>query len=166
MSNPFLVTNIPHAYKKPLQNAMGGIVVPYYVCNSVIPEGAPVKLSADFTAVEPVTEGSCPSGTVFGLSTQKVYDPSNLGDLSGYQFHHNTWERKGAQIGVLTNGPFYAEVGVENFTTTPAVGDSIFPAASGLFRVTASGTDASLGVVEASGLNAYYRCRFDLPSRA
>ena len=71
-------------------------------------EGTPVVLDdAKPGFVKKAVAGSCENG-VFGIVAQEVYDPSVLGELSGYEFHNNTKARVGDTVGVII-GQGYVE---------------------------------------------------------
>ena len=158
MTNANIALNLPKRYRKGIMATFGVIVPPFYRCNEVAPEGAPVVLDeANPGFVKVATPGEAEHG-VFGLIAQAVYDPAVLGELANYEFHNNTKARKGDTIGVIT-GQGYVET--INYTGTVAVGDKLYPAADGKLSATKTGNDLPVGVAETAGKDGdeYVRVR-------
>ena len=161
MAAPNVPLNIPQRYAKDLIVHFGCMVVPFYKCDEVAPEGAPVKLKAsDGETVEVAVAGASDTGVV-GLLAQQVYDPSLLGELSGYEFHNNTKARKGDTIGIVTG---HGYVLTKNYTGAIAIDDNLYPGPSGVLTKTRTGSDMSVGVAETAGSNgeSYIRVRINL----
>lgn len=148
MAAPNIPLNIPQRYSKNLVVHFGCMVAPFYKCDEVLPEGAPVAFAGDGEAVKGVTPGSAPAGTVVGLLAQEVYDPATLGELSGYEFLNNTKAKKGDTIGVVTGQGY---VLTKNYVGTVNVDDKLYPAPSGKLSATKTGSDAAVGVAEEAG---------------
>jgi hypothetical protein len=167
MSN-FLKPVIPALHKKGLVTHFGCDVAPFYRCDETAPEGAAVvKSSTDpANAVVVATPGSCPKGTVIGLLAQKVYDPSAMGELAGYQFLNNTQERVGeVPVGVVMG--YNAFVLTNNYVGAVAPGDKCYPAASGKLSASGTGSDVAIGEWEGTGTNGdtMVRLRCILPTQ-
>lgn len=157
MTNANISLNLPKRHRKGIMATFGVIVPPFYRCNEVAPEGAPVVLDEEnpgFVKVATAGEGEA----VFGFIAQEVYDPALLGELANYEFHNNTKARKGDTIGVIT-GQGYVET--INYTGTVAAGDKLYPAANGKISATQTGSDLPVGVAETAGKDgdAYIRVR-------
>lgn len=149
--------NIPKRYRKGIMSHMGLLSVPFYKCNEVAPEGAPVKLNSDNT-VSVMTAGD--GETAFGLLAQKVYDATLLGELADYEFHNNTWARTGDTVGVFTGAGYVETI---NYTGSVSANDNLYPGPSGMLSATQSGSDAAIGVAEGAGEDGdvYIRVRVD-----
>lgn len=149
MATPNIPLVLPTRKTKGLIVHFGCQVAPFYKTGAVAPEGAPVKFTSGAgDEVELVTAGSAPSGTVFGLLAQEIYDASALGELRNYEFHNNTKARIGDTVGVVTGQGW---VLTNNYTGSVTVGASLYPAASGKLSASQTGTDAAIGVAEEAG---------------
>ena len=99
-------------------------------------------------------------GTVVGLLAQDMYDPSLLGELSGYEFHNNTKARIGDTGGVVTGRGY---VLTKSYVGSVSVNDNLYPAASGMLSATQTGSDVAVGVAEEAGSDgSLVRVRIDL----
>ena len=148
MATPNIPLNLPQRYSKGLIVHFGCMVAPFYKCDEVLPEGAPVAFDTDGETVISVVPGEAPVGKVIGLLAQQVYDDEALGELSGYECLNNTKAKKGDTIGVVTGQGY---VLTNNYVGTVNVGDKLYPAADGKLSATATGSDAAVGVAEAAG---------------
>lgn len=148
MATPNVSYSAPSRKSKNLIVHFGCMVAPFYKLDAAAPEGAPVKFASGAAdEVEVVTAGSA-SGVVIGLTAQEVYDPSVLGQLANYQFHNDTRARIGDTIGIVTGMGW---VLTKNYTGSVAIGNSLYPAASGKLSATPTGTDTAVGVAEGAG---------------
>ena len=148
MATPNIPLNLPQRYAKGLIVHFGCMVAPFYKCDEVLPEGAPVAFDTDGETVKSVAPGSAPAGTVIGLLAQQVYDDKALGELSGYEFLNNTKAKKGDTIGVVTGQGY---VLTNNYVGAVSVNDSLYPAPSGKLSATKTGSDVAVGVAETAG---------------
>jgi hypothetical protein len=149
MASPNVTLNLPVRKQKGLIVHLGCITAPFYSTAAAAPEGAPVKIvSGSGDEVELVTAGSAGAGVVFGLLAQEVYDASLLGELSNYEFHNSTKARTGDTVGVVTGQGY---VLTNNYTGSVAVGNALYPAASGKISATQVSSDVSIGVAEEAG---------------
>lgn len=149
MAAPNVPYIAPSRKSKNLIVHFGCMVAPFYKIDEVAPEGAPVQFtSGTADEVELVTAGSCPSGTVIGLLAQETYDATVLGQLRNYEFHNDTRARTGDTVGVVTGQGW---VLTKNYTGAVAIGDSLYPAASGKMSASQTGSDAAIGKSEGAG---------------
>lgn len=158
MKNANVTLNLPSRYKKGLMSTFGVMVAPFYKCDEVAREGAPVVI--DGTKADTVmvaVAGRCADG-VFGLIAQNVYDPAVLGVLSGYQFHNNTAARLGEAVGVMTGAGW---VTTNNYSGVVAINDKLYPGPSGYLVASQTASDKAVGVAETAGNNGdvYIRVR-------
>jgi len=150
MASPNIPLNLPQRKSKDLIVHFGTITAPFYKCDQVAPEGAPVTIKAGTgDTVEMAVPGNSASG-VIGLLAQRVYDPNVLGELAGYEFHNDTRARIGDTIGVVTGLGY---VLTKNYTGVIAIDDKLYPAASGRLSKTQTGSDMAVGVAEEAGSN-------------
>jgi hypothetical protein len=148
MDNYNIPLNLPQRYQKGIMSHFGVMVAPFYQCNEVIAEGAPVVLdAANAGFVKAATAGFCENG-VFGLIAQQVYDPAVLGALSGYTFHNNTWAKKGDTVGVIVGQGY---VNTINYTGTIVAGDKLYVGANAVLTKVQTGADLPVGVAETAG---------------
>jgi hypothetical protein len=150
MANPNISLNLPSRKSKNLIVHFGCMTTPFYKMSSVAPEGAAVKMkSGAGDEVELAAAGSSTTG-VIGFLAQEVYDPSVLGELSGYEFLNNTKAKIGDPVGVVTGQGY---VLTKNYTGEVAVGDKLYPAASGRLSASQTSSDMSVGTAEEAGSN-------------
>ena len=150
--------NLPKRYRKGVMATFGVMVPPFYRCDEVAPEGAPVVLdTANPGFVKVAVAGEDENG-VFGVLAQQVYDPATLGELANYEFHNNTKARKGDTVGVITGQGWIETI---NYTGSVKAGDRLYPGADGKLTATMTGNDKPVGVAENAGTNGdvYVRVR-------
>ena len=150
--------NLPQRHRKGVMTTFGVIVAPFYRVSEVMAEGTPVVLDdAKPGFVKKATAGACENG-VFGLVAQEVYDPSVLGELSGYEFHNNTNAKVEDTVCAII-GQGYDET--LTYTGTSAAGDKLYVGENGKLVKTKSGNDLPVGVAETAGTNGgdYVRVR-------
>lgn len=161
MSNYNIPLNLPKRHRKGIMTTFGVIVAPFYRANEVMAEGTAVVLDKSNPGfVKAAVAGSCENG-VFGFVAQEVYDPSVLGELSGYEFHNNTKARVGDTVGVIV-GQGYVET--INYTGAIAADDKLYVGAGGKLTKVQSGNDLVVGVAETAGTDGsnYIRVRVNL----
>ena len=153
-----LALNLPQRHRKGVRTTFGVIVAPFYRVGEVMAEGTPVVLDTNNPGfVKKAVAGSCENG-VFGIAAQEVYDPSALGELSGYEFHNNTKARVGDTIGVIV-GQGYIET--LNYSGSVAVNNKLYVGSDGKLTTEKSGHDLPVGVAETAGTDGddYIRVR-------
>lgn len=159
-----MVPNIPFQrpsrYRKGIMTTFGVLVAPFYKCDEVAREGAPVVIdTAKAETVKVAVAGSASAGC-FGLLAQQTYDPSVLGELSGYEFFNNTKARIGDAVGVITGAGWVETI---NYAGEVNVHDELYPGPSGYLVASQTGSDKAVGVAETSGTDgdSYIRVRVD-----
>jgi len=162
MTNANIPLNLPQRYKKGIMTTFMVSVAPFYRCNTVAKEGAPVVLdSANPGFVKPATANDT---AIFGLLAQEVYDASALGELAGYEFHNNTKARKGDTVGVIIGQGYVQTI---NYTGTIVAGDKLYVGANGVLTKIQSAGGAVVGIAEDGGTDGadYIRVRvnFNFP---
>jgi len=149
MAAPNVPYVVPSRKAKGLVVLFGCMVTPFYKIDEACPEGAPVQFTSGAAdEVELVTAGSAGAGVVIGLTAQEVYDASALGSLRNYEFHNDTRARIGDTIGVVTGQGW---VLTTNYIGDVAIGDDLYPAASGKLSATQTGSDVAIGTAEGAG---------------
>jgi hypothetical protein len=147
MALPNVTLSLPSRKQKNLHVHLGCLVAPFYKCDVVAPEGAPVKVDTDGETVVLAAAGSSTTG-VIGFLAQGVYDPSVLGELAGYEFLNETKAKIGSTIGVVTGTGY---VLTKNYSGVVSKGDKLYPAASGKISASRTATDMSVGTAEQAG---------------
>lgn len=147
MGLPNIPLNLPSRKSKNLITHLGCLIAPFYKCDAVAPEGAPVTLNADSETVVVAVPGSSSTG-IIGLLAQQVYDPSVLGELAGYEFLNETKAKVGDTIGLVTGAGY---VLTKNYVGAVAKGDKLYPAASGKLSASRTSSDMVVGTAEQAG---------------
>ncbi len=148
MASPNIPLNIPQRHAKGLIVHFGCMVAPFYKCDEVLSEGAPMEFAGDGVTIQGATPGSAGAGVVVGLLAQNVYDDTALGELSGYEFLNNTKAKKGDTVGLVIGQGY---VLTTNYAGAVAMNDNLYPAASGKLSATQTGSDVVIGVAEGAG---------------